>query len=114
MPEFGTLDHFILLQRANGSFLMNEELTKYSKYCLRIEILTKFRLTLDEIKNLKPPSIDNDMVWATAIAIHIMETQFNSSEEEWDLLSAKAKKFLLEQTSSHSVVSNIIRNAEKL
>jgi len=83
-PSEGSFDAFILLQQANESFELTIQLAKYAG------------MTLKQITDNIPPSlvIGREVNWATAVGIVLMERKFGSPEEEWELLSQKARKWL--------------------
>ena len=79
-----TVDHLsslILLQQANGSWVLNEELA------------TLLQLNLTDIQD-KCPSDCPSEVWATVLVITALRSRYSAQSDEWELVVKKAENWL--------------------
>eukprot|EP01124_Arcella_intermedia_P027044 TRINITY_DN5211_c0_g1_i2.p1 TRINITY_DN5211_c0_g1~~TRINITY_DN5211_c0_g1_i2.p1 ORF type:complete len:873 (+),score=253.22 TRINITY_DN5211_c0_g1_i2:41-2659(+) len=104
------LDVFILQQRVDGSFILNDHFIKSSQ-------ISK---TIPQIEASIPPSLRSCglpeevslSVWVTTLALVIFDIKFNGSQEEWSLIADKAKKYIhqkIKQTSTD--LSSLLQQA---
>ena len=78
------LSQLISLQAAEGFWLLNDSLASLSG------------VSLAELKSLCPVGIGENE-WATVIALVLLEKQFNSQRDEWELVAMKAEMWLQAQ-----------------
>jgi Ca-activated chloride channel family protein len=75
-----------LLQRADGSYTLGEELAGLARVPLR------------ELVGLaRQLGTGRESVLATLVALHLLEHRFSDRREEWDLLAGKARRWLASQ-----------------
>ena len=58
--------------------------------------------------------LQDDSVWATALAIVYLRTKFADQIDEWDMIEAKAIQWLSLQHLGCSTVDEVIAQAAKL
>ena len=78
------LSQLISLQAAEGFWLLNDSLASLTG------------VSLAELKSLCPVGIGENE-WATVIALVLLEKQFNSQRDEWELVAMKAEMWLQAQ-----------------
>ena len=78
------LSQLISLQAAEGFWLLNNSLASLTG------------VSLAELKSLCPVGIGENE-WATVIALVLLEKQFNSQRDEWELVAMKAEMWLQAQ-----------------
>jgi len=85
------LDNFILQQKVDGSFALNDMLLKYGKIAK-----TAAEISSNVPKELQ--GLESEMrrlgVWVTAIALLVFEKEFGELKEEWELICEKSNKFV--------------------
>lgn len=75
------LDRFVHHQKANGSWELNENLAQ------------ALGRGLAELVASVPADVSADL-WATALALTALDSQFAAEKEEWELLAGKARRWL--------------------
>ena len=78
------LSQLISLQAAEGFWILNDSLASLTG------------VSLAELKSLCPVGIGENE-WATVIALVLLEKQFNSQRDEWELVAMKAEMWLQAQ-----------------
>jgi hypothetical protein len=81
MSHMRPLDHFVNHQKANGSWLLDENLAQ------------AVGKSLDELTSGMAAGVPAE-AWATALALAALEAKFANQREEWDLLAGKARRWL--------------------
>jgi len=95
-----SLESFILLQRANGSFPLTIDLESHLNKS-HDEILGSIP---DEIKsNNRLDDQLKEVIWSTILAMVNLEKTFGSRKSEWQMLWNKAQKFITKQNLSTSL-----------
>lgn len=102
-PTLRPLDEFILLQKVNGSFVLD------SKFAETIKV------PLNQLIQALPTFLSKDAqtsYWATALAIQYLHRKFSQSKGEWELLAKKSNKFIAKQFPSNEV-EKLLKEASK-
>jgi hypothetical protein len=88
------LSKLVMLQRANGSFELNDKLAKLLGVPLaRLEaLLSSLTATTDKEKT-------KQQVWATAMALAYMEIRLASIADDWAMMADKSRRWLRGQTT---------------
>ncbi|KAF5397219.1 hypothetical protein PHET_09779 [Paragonimus heterotremus] len=95
LPESKPLDKCLMLadlQQIVGSWELNEELAKLLE--IRLETL---RSTLPKSWPSHASVNVTNTVWATAVIIAYFELRLTEQKDEWELLTDKARRWLLDQ-----------------
>lgn len=77
-----SLSSLILLQQANGSWVLNEELALL------------LQLSVTDMKDKCPSDCPSDEVWATVLAITTLRSRYSTQSDEWELVVKKAENWL--------------------
>ena len=97
-------DSIILLQQANGSWLLDQPLS------------IAIGISLAESKSNCPKDCD-EAVWATVVAVMVLKIRYSSQQDEWDLVVRKANSWLKGKTSEaqlkefNDCAEKLIKNA---
>ncbi len=75
------LSRLVLLQQFRGNWLLNAELASV------------IGIPLESLKHNLPSEVEPD-VWATAIAIAVLQQRYAAFAVEWELLAKKATRFI--------------------
>ena len=94
-------DSIILLQQANGSWLLDQPLS------------IAIGISLAETKSSCPKDCD-EVVWATVVAVMVLKIRYSSQQDEWDLVVRKANSWLKGKTSEAAQLKEFNDFAEKL
>ena len=94
-------DSIILLQQANGSWLLDQPLS------------IAIGISLAETKSSCPKDCD-EVVWATVVAVMVLKIRYSSQQDEWDLVVRKANSWLKGKTSEVAQLKEFNDCAEKL
>ena len=76
----------ILIQQANGSWLLDESFA------------SSIGLSLNTLESSCPSGCDKT-VWATVLAVTTLRIRYSSQQDEWELVVSKASSWLKSQTS---------------
>ena len=76
------LSSIILLQQANGSWVLNETLA------------THLQSSLTDLKDGCPSDCPSSDVWATVLVIKVLRLRYSAQSDEWELVVKKAETWL--------------------
>jgi len=76
------LAYLVRLQGSDGSFAASAALASV------------LRVPLAALLAAKPADVADDAVWATAVALELLQVRFAEFEAEWSLLQRKSQRFL--------------------
>lgn len=98
------LSDLVILQRANGSFTLSEELARL------------LRKSLDDLRTtfatIARPDITEEM-WATALALAFLEMKLHAIANDWAMLADKSRRWLRGKSTTQDSIDALLDHAKK-
>jgi len=106
------LDRFILQQSASGAFVLNDLfLNAAGLVKSKQNLLDSMPQQLKDEQNLTPEL--KEAIWATALALAVLEIKFSELQDEWVMISQKSSKFVTKELKKTKIQPTILYDAAK-
>ncbi|ELR24909.1 von Willebrand factor type A domain containing protein [Acanthamoeba castellanii str. Neff] len=98
----GQLARLVVLQRANGSFELNDKLAQLIGVSLS-ELHAKLR----RICSGEASEGKQQQVWATALALAFLESRLGAIADDWAMMADKSRRWLRRETAADRALANV-------